>query len=167
MNPTRKAKKPTSKQVVKKPKPTSKQVVKKAKPKPMKKEGSGRRRIPLVATQTRRTTTASKTVYDDTRMAALPENKLMLRMPNQPSTRRTTTALWRLRKNKIIQHPIPSPNRDNVYNTQYQRQLLKAKEEEEKINEILYKVRFDAAIKRLIDEGRIDRPTTATRKSII
>ena len=71
------------------------------------------------------------------------------------------------RANNIIQHPIPSPNRYNVYKTQYQRQLLKAKEEEEKINEALYKIRFDAAIKRLIDEGRIDRPTTATRKSII
>ena len=166
MNPTRKVKKPTSKQVVKKPKPTSKQVVKK--PKPIKNEGGGRRRIPLVATQTptRRTTTASKTAYDDMQMP-IPERNLMLRMPNQPSTRRTTTALWRLRKNNIIQHPIPSPNRDNVYKTQYERQLDSAKEEEEKINEILYKVRFDAAIKRLIDEGRIDRPTTAMRKSII
>ena len=168
MNPIRKAKKPTSKQVVKKPKPTSKQVVKKAKP--MKKEGGGRIRIPLVATQTRRTTTAlsrlrqnkipqqntddvntqyqkqllkakedykklnedlykirfakydeeqidipttatRKTAYDDTQIAALPEKKIMLRMPNQPPTRRTTTAskpdkqtttaLWRLKQNKI------------------------------------------------------------------
>ena len=63
MNPTRKVKKPTSKQVVKKPKP-----------KPMKKEGGGRIRIPLVATQTRRTTTASKTAYDDTQMP-IPERK--------------------------------------------------------------------------------------------
>ena len=166
MNPTRKVKKPN--QVVKKPN----QVVKK--PKPIKNEGGGRRRIPSVATQTRtrRTTTASKTVYDDTQMP-IPERKLMLRMPNQPPTRKTTTAskpdkqtetaLWNLKQNKII----PQQNTVDIYNTQYQRQLLMAKEEEKTINEILDKKRFDAAIKRLIGEGRIDRPTTAMMKSII
>jgi hypothetical protein len=144
MNPTRKVKKPKQlvnkpKQVVKKPK----QVVKK--PKPIKKEGGGRRRIPLVATQTRtrRTTTASKTAYDDTQMP-IPERNLMLRMPNQPPTRKTTTAtaskpdrqtataLWRFKQNKI-----PPQNTVDIYNynAQYQRQLLKAKEEEKKLNE--------------------------------
>ena len=154
MNPTRKVKKPN-------------QVVKK--PKPMKKEGGGRRRIPLVATQTRtrRTTTASKTVYDDTQMP-IPERNLMLRMPNQPPTRKTTTAskpdkqtataLWELKQNNMI----PPQNTDDVYKIQYQRQLLKAKEEEEKINEALYKIRFAKYIER-----RIDKPTTAMRKTII
>jgi|UniRef100_A0A6C0LL92 hypothetical protein len=118
MNPTRKAKKPTSKQVVKKPKPTSKQVVKK--PKPMKKEGGGRIRIPLT------------------------------------QTLRTTTTLSRLKQNKIN----PPQNTDDVYNTQYQRQLLKAKEDYKKLNEDLYNIRFAK-----YDEGQIDKPTTATRKT--
>ena len=92
----------------------------------------------------------------------------MLRMPNQPPTRKTTTVskpnnqtattLWRLKQNKMI----PPQNTDDVYKIQYQRQLLKAKEEEEKINEALYKIRFAKYIER-----RIDRPTTATRKTII
>ena len=154
MNPTRKVKKP--KQVVNKPKPVvnkPKQVVKKPKqvvkkPKPIKNEGGGRRRIPPVATQTRRTTTASKTVYDDTQVP-IPERNLMLRMPNQPPTRKTTTAstpdkqtataLWRLKQNKIK----PPQNTVDIYNTQYKRQLDKAKEEEKKMNEALYKIRFD------------------------
>jgi hypothetical protein len=158
MNPTRKVKKP--KQVMKKPKQVVKkpnQVVKK--PKPIKNEGGGRKKIPLLDTQTRtrRTTTASKTVYDDTQMP-IPEKKLMLRMPNQPPTRKTTTALWRLKQNKIE----PPQNTVDIYNTQYQRQLLKAKEEEEKINEAFYKIRFAKYIER-----QFDKPTTAMRKTII
>jgi len=135
MNPTRKVKKP-------------KQVVKK--PKPIKKEGGGRIRIPLVDTQTRTrgTTTASKTVYDDTQMP-IQERKLMLRMQNQPPTRQTATALWRLKQNKI---KTPQ-NTVDINKAQYQRQLLKAKEEEKKINEA-YTI-YDLLLNgKLIDQRR-------------
>jgi hypothetical protein len=62
----------------------------------------------------------------------IPERNLMLRMPNQPPTRKTTT----------VSKPDKQPATALWRNTQYQRQLHKAKEEEERINEALYNIRL-------------------------